>query len=257
MKVTAIKTPLVRKNDSLKELIRQSIPSMNERSVLAISSKIVAYSQGRIVKKKLGLSKEEERKFKHELVKQNADQYLDPNDSIYNLMITITNNTISVNAGLDESNVEGNNYILWPEKMQETANDIWNFLREEYNLKEVGVVFTDSKTIPLRWGVVGTCLVHCGFNALYNCIGMEDLFGRKMVMETIAIAEAVTIAAVLEMGEVAERTPLAIVEDIKLIEFQDHVPTAADRKRLFIRAEDDVYEPFWTGVKWKKGGRKE
>lgn len=253
MRITAIKTPLVEKNDDLKKIIADSLPSLPEKSVLVIASKIVAYSQGRLVPKVPNLDPVAQRAEKHELVKKSADLYLDPSTSKYDLLVTITHQTIAVNAGVDESNAADNSYVLWPEKMQETANDIWNFLRDHYGVKEVGVIFTDSKTVPLRWGVVGTYLVHSGFLALHNYIGKKDLFGREMLMEQVAVAESIATAAVLEMGEVAEQTPLAVVEDIRLIEFQPRVPTDQELKDLQITLQDDVYGPFLTKADWKPG----
>lgn len=254
MKITAIKTPLVKKNDDLKKIIADSIKSLPEKSVLAIASKIVAYSQGRLIPKDMSLDEKAQRAEKQAIVRREADFYLEPNESKYDLMVTINKQIIAVNAGLDESNAANNSYVLWPENMQETANDIWQFLRDHYGVKEVGVIFTDSRTIPLRWGVVGTCLVHSGFKALHNYIGDKDLFGREMLMEQVAMAEGIASAVVLEMGEVAERTPLAIVEDIKLIEFQDRVPITEELEALFIDIKDDVYEPFLGKAEWRVGG---
>lgn len=255
MKVTAIQTPIVQKHDDLKKIIANAISSLPEKSVVVIASKIVAYSQGRIVAKDLSLDESAQRSEKHALVRKNADYYLDPRESKYDLMVTITHQTIAVNAGIDESNAEGESYILWPENMQQTANDLWHFLREHYGVKEVGVIFTDSRTVPLRWGIVGTCLVHAGFVALSSCIGKKDLFGRTMVMEQIAVGEAIAGAAVFEMGEVAECTPLAVVEDIRQIQFQERVPSEEELAQLHINIQDDVYAPFLEKADWKPGER--
>lgn len=249
MKATAIKTPLVELNDNLHQVIARSIKFLPEKSVLVISSKIISYCQGRWVKK-TAESDEEEKERKHDLVRKEADRYLEPHTSRYDLMVTIKDQTVTVNAGIDESNAAGG-YILWPENLQETVNDVWHFLRQHFNLKVVGVVVSDSRTTPLRWGVVGTALVHCGFKALHNYIGDKDLFGREMTMEQVSVSESMAAAAVLEMGEVAERTPLCIVENVRLIEFQDRTPTEKELEDLEISLEDDVYAPFLTQAEWQ------
>ena len=247
MIVTPIKTPIVKQNDNLFKIIKKSIPQLAEESILVVTSKIISFSQGRIVKRTTKDQSE-----KHQLVKKEADDYLEPHSSRYKVMLTIKNNTLAVNAGIDESNAD-DGYVLWPEDLQKTTNDIWRFLRENYQVKKVGVIVTDSKTLPLRWGVVGTAIAHCGFQALYDYRGAKDLFGREIRMSQINIAEAIAVAAVLEMGEVAERTPLCLVKEMKKIKFQNRPSTPKELASLRIRPEDDVYAPLLTSVQWKKG----
>ena len=70
---------------------------------------------------------------------------------------------------------------------------------------------TDSRTIPLKWGVLGTALGYCGFVGLRNEIGHPDLYGRKMKMTQINNAEALAVAAVYVGGESAESQPPVVV----------------------------------------------
>lgn len=246
MKVIAIKTPIVKRNDNLFKIIKASIETISERSVLVITSKIISFCQGRIIEKTTN-----QRCEKYKLICQEADYYLEPLHSQYNITLTIKNSTLAVNAGIDESNADGG-YVLWPSAIQETTNNIWHFLRKHYRIKEVGVIVTDSKTIPLRWGVVGTAISFCGFKSLYDYRGQKDLFGREIKMSQINMAEAIAVSAVLEMGEVAERTPLCIVEEIKKIKFQNRIPTKKELKELKISIKDDVYSPLLTAVDWVK-----
>lgn len=254
MIVNAIKTPIINPYDDLLGIIAESIPGIEERSVLVITSKVVSYWQGDLVKKELSIVDEDEKKrIKHDLAKKEAEWYLDPNNSKYNLIFTIKNQTLAVNAGIDESNADGY-YLLWPKNPQQAINKIWNFVREHYGLKEVGVTFSDSKTYPLRWGVTGTCIASCGFNPLRDYVGTKDLFGYEMKMEQTNLAEGLTIAAVMEMGEGAEQKPLAVIEDISDIEFVDHVPNEEELEKLKIDIEDDFFEPVLKSVEWKRGG---
>ncbi|MBD3250458.1 MAG: hypothetical protein GF381_02740, partial [Candidatus Pacebacteria bacterium] len=244
MKTTAIHTPLFQENDDLEQFITQAIDSqlggLPEKCVLVVTSKIISYAQGRLVEKKTG-----ERKEKLNLARQEADQYLPNSYSRFDMIMAIKNHTLTVNAGVDESNASGK-YVLWPEKMQAVVNQLWQFLRQHYQVKHLGVIVTDSRTWPLRWGVIGTCLVHCGFQQLTDYIGQEDLFGREITMVKVNVAEAIAAAAALEMGEVAEQTPLGLVEEIKQIQFQDQPPTEQELKELRIEIENDVYGPLLT-----------
>jgi len=246
MKFTAIPTPIIKENEDLLEIIQQNVAEIPEESILVVTSKIISYAQGRLVEQETGTREEH-----HELVKQEADSYLPSSYSKYDTMLAIKNHTLTVNAGVDQSNSSGK-YVLWPENMQEEANKIWQFVRDHYGVKKVGVVVTDSRTWPLRWGVIGTALVHSGFKQLTSYIGKKDLFGREIEMVQVNIAEAVAAGAALEMGEVAEQTPMCLVENIKQIQFQDRVPTEKELTDLQIEVENDVYGPFLTSVEWVK-----
>jgi F420-0:gamma-glutamyl ligase len=51
-------------------------------------------------------------------------------------MLTIKNSTLIVNAGIDESNAAINGqacYVLWPEKIQETLNEVWQICAKSIN----------------------------------------------------------------------------------------------------------------------------
>ncbi len=250
MKVTAFHTRLVRNHDNLLQIIAESIPILPEKSILVIASKIVSTCEGRFVKKETS-----ERAEKHELVKKEAEWYTDPHSSKYDLMLTIKRNWIFVNAGIDESNAD-NHFILWPKDPQKSVNEIWQFLRSHYGVREVGVTMSDSAGMPLNWGVTGHAIAYCGFHPLKSYIGKPDLFGREMKMEQVNVMQSVTIAAVLEMGEGAESTPLGLVEDVKDVVFQDHVPTKEELSALKIKLVDDAYAPLLTKVDWKKGSAK-
>jgi putative folate metabolism gamma-glutamate ligase len=247
MIVTPIKTDLVKEGDNLFEVISKNIKKLPEESILVITAKIISVCQGRVVEKKTDNKSE-----KHELIKKEADYYLDALESKYDVMLTIKNNILGINAGINESNANGK-YILWPKDVQNVANDIWKFLRKHYSIKKVGVIITDSKIFPLKWGIVGTAVCHCGFKALYDYRSKKDIFGRKLSMSQINIAEALAVSAVLEMGEAADKLPLCIIEKVSKIEFQDRVPTQKELKNLIINIKDDVFAPVLGKTDWKKG----
>jgi F420-0:gamma-glutamyl ligase len=246
MHVVAFKTPIVKPGDDLFAVIAITLPSLEEKSIVVFASKIFATAENRFVPKVTG-----EKEEKQALARKEADLYLDPTSSKYNIMLTIKGNWMFANAGIDESNADGS-YLLWPKDPQESANNTWAFLRKHYGVKEVGVTISDSSSLPLNWGVTGHAIAHCGFNPLRSYIGKLDLFGREMAMEQLNIAQSVTAAAVLEMGEGAEQTPFAVVSDLHNVEFHDHAPTSAELAALRIDIEDDVFAPLLTKAEWKK-----
>lgn len=246
MTIQPIKTQLIKPKDDLKKIISENIKSIPENSVLAIVSKAFSFSENRFVPK-ITATKEE----KNAIIKDEAERYLEASVSRYGLIFTIKEGVLFVNAGVDESNSE-NMYTLWPEDPQKSVNEIWKFLRSHYGLKNVGVIMTDSKSMPLSWGVIGHAIKYCGFNPLKDYRGTEDLYGRKMVMEQLNIAQCLASSAVLEMGEGSERQPMALITDIKQdMLWQDHVPTQAELDNLKISLEDDAFEPMLAKLPWK------
>jgi putative folate metabolism gamma-glutamate ligase len=246
VKVTPIKTEKILPGTStIFEILYKYINTLNENSVVVVTSKIIAICEGRVVKK---ISEEQ----KDELAKQEADLYLPREFNQYGFMITIKNNMLVASGGVDESNGNGF-YILWPKDSQKSANEIREYLAKKYNLKNLGVIITDSKLTPVRYGVTGYTIAHSGFNALRNYIGKPDIFGRLMQAEKTNVSDSLAAAAVLEMGEGSEQQPLAIITDVKLIEFQERNPTEEELKGLKISIGDDVFSSLLTAVKWQKG----
>lgn len=250
MNVQAIKTPIVKPGGDLQKIIKHAVMGLREESVLVITSKIISYCENRFVRKKTAEGKEE----KHEICKKEADVYIDPNTSKYNTLLTMKKGILAVNAGVDESNSIHGDYILWPKDPQQSVNQIWRFLRTQFGLQKVGVVIADSRSMPLRWGVVGTCIAHCGFKALSDFRGKADLFGRELKITQINVAEGIAVAAVLEMGESDQQTPLAVVTEVKMIEFCDREPSQRELASERIAPEDDLYYPILGTAVWKKGG---
>jgi F420-0:gamma-glutamyl ligase len=72
-------------------------------------------------------------------------------------------------------------------------------------------------------------------------------------MTQVNVAEAVGIAAALEMGEGNESRPLAVVSQVdQPVVFQDRPPTQEELKKLVIDPADDVYAPVMMSVQWRK-----
>lgn len=255
MQVTPIKTPVIHPSDDLLSLIHQQLEKIAqqqslEKTVLAVTSKVVALAEGAVVD--IPDDPNEATKLKEELIRHQAEYYLDASFSKYNLMLTIKHSVLAVNAGIDASNVD-NQYVLLPQDPYSSAAEIWHSCRDKFQLNEFGVIITDSKSYPLRWGRIGTTISHCGFQALTDRVGTPDLYGKPLVMTKVDVAEGLAMAAVLEMGEADESQPLCLLDGISQIQFQDHPPTTQEIDELKINLSDDVYGPLLTAVEWKQG----
>lgn len=243
MIVKAIKTrKFIPPKDDLWELL-SAVKSLKENCVVVVTSKVVSIGEGRCIPI-LKLDKDE-------LIKQEADKYLPrrfvPEELV---MYTLKNNMLIASAGIDESN--GNGYfILWPKNPNKSAKNIWQFLKNKFKLKNLGVIITDSRLIPLRGGVVGYSIGYFGFKPIKDYRGKIDLFGREFKMETSNIPDSLASAAVLEMGEGREAQPIAIISDISEIQFTTN---EVNNSGFEIEEKRDVFYPFLTSVKWVKGG---
>lgn len=244
MIITAIKTdPVVPPKADLIDIFDRHLPCIKECSILAITSKIIAICEGRVVK--IGTIK------KQDLIEREADYFLPPNNSKYGITLTIKNNLLIPTAGIDESNSNGY-YTLWPKDPQRTANAIRRYLRRRFSLCRVGVIITDSTSAPLRWGTRGVTIAHSGFLALKNYIGKSDLFGRKFKFTKANLADAFAAAAVGVIGEGNEQTPMAVIKNIPFVTFQNHDPSSQEQRALRIRLKDDLYFPLLKSVSWRK-----
>jgi coenzyme F420-0:L-glutamate ligase/coenzyme F420-1:gamma-L-glutamate ligase len=71
----------------------------------------------------------------------------------------------------------------------------------------VGVIINDSFGRAWRNGVVGVALGAAGVPSLRNMVGIPDLFGRKLQVTEVAVADEVAAAGSLLMGQAAEGLP--------------------------------------------------
>jgi F420-0:gamma-glutamyl ligase len=237
MLVTPVKTYTIRyyEQPSLEEVLADCLPLLAEKTVVAITSKIVSLCEGSYVYRE-GYEKQE-------LIEQQADLYMhavmsrDGTRSSHAL--TVTNGVLIPAAGIDRSK---NLFILWPSDPQYTANRIRKFLAQHYGLKEVGVVITDSTTRLLRRGVAGIPLAHSGFRALTG--------GRRYKRD---VAMGLAASAVLCMGEGGASTPLAVISDVPFVKFVSHDPRATELADIKTNFETDLFHPLLTHAKWRKG----
>ncbi len=249
MIITPIKTRvLVPPQDDLLGVIKKALPRIRERSVLVITSKVVSIWQDRCVPKS-------EYPDKDALIKKEANQYL-PRELTPGawVMHTIKHNIFIPSAGIDESN-SGDYYTLWPKDPQSSAKKLWQWARKTYRIKNLGIIISDSHSMPLRRGMMGFALSHYGFRPIKEYRGTRDLFGRKMKITQANFPDALATAAVLAMGEGRESMPLAIIRDIPDIQFTDKPYRSVRPHSSFeIKTREDLYYPLLSSVPWKKGG---
>lgn len=247
MIIHSIKThKIVPGKETLYGVLDEYIKTLPNKSILVITSKIVAICEGRVIK--INEAKKED------LIKQEAEYYLPLKQNKYSTILTIKRSLLNRTSGIDESNGNGH-YIFWPVDPQKTANSVREYLCKRLKKKNIGIIITDSRSVPLRRGATGVALAHSGFDALNNFIGKPDIFGRELKVTISNVMDALAAGAVTVIGESNEQTPIAVIEDIPFIKFRNRSPSKKELEELYIAMENDIFAPVLQSVPWKKGGK--
>jgi F420-0:gamma-glutamyl ligase len=250
MIVRAIKTPKVQPGSAdIFELLDSALSTVNEGSIVVVTSKVVSICESRTIPT--------EDTDKEELIHDEADLYYFPDteDGRHRYHFTIVHNTLIPASGIDESNGDGH-YILWPRDPQKTANQICRHLKKRFDLKQLGVLITDSTIFPSRWGTLGIAIGYSGFSPVRNYIGEKDIFGREMNVSKANVAGGLAATAVLAMGEGAEQTPIALIEDIPFVDFKDTDPSQEEVDGYYVSPlNDEPFTPFFNSVAWLPGAK--
>jgi dihydrofolate synthase / folylpolyglutamate synthase len=231
MQFIPIKTrKLLPPKDDLYEVLGTHLPPLEEDDVLLVTSKVVAIHQGRCIPKGDVPDKDA-------LMRSEAESYIERDmTALYPIMLTIKHHTLIASAGIDESNANGH-YILWPEHIQQTAQEIWQHVRKIRNITNLGVIITDSHSLPLRWGVLGVAIGFFGFEPTTDLRGKSDIFGRVLTMTRQNIPDAIAGLGVLMMGEANECTPMLVARGLDFVTYTDK-----DRSEEFwVDQKDDMF----------------
>lgn len=234
MKTIPIKTKVLNVGDDIFQFVVKSLGArkLQEGDVLALTSKIMSLSEGCIINKN-------EVKNKEELVKREADVYF--GKGAYDCHLTIKHGIMIPSAGIDESNADGEYYILYPKDPYQSARKLWLKLKKHYKLKKLGVILTDSHTTPLRRGVSGISLAHCGFHGIESLVGSKDIFGREMKYTYLNHADVLAVMAVYQMGETDQKKPMVVLRNFNL-QFTDK----NTKSECLIDLKEDIYLPILT-----------
>lgn len=225
MRINPVKTEIFHPGEDLARFIARYIKGLSNGSILAVSSKMVALAEGRTAP----LQKREQ------LIRKESRRAIKTKHT----WLTEKDGLLMASAGIDESNANGK-IVLLPKDSFASARKLRSSLLQNYKIKKLGVVITDSRIFPLRAGVTGAALGYAGFKGLRDYRGQRDVFGRKLTMTQTNVADSLATAAALVMGEGKERQPLAVIEGAP-VEFTDRAPR---RSEMAIRQSEDMFEPL-------------
>ena len=93
----------------------------------------------------------------------------------------------------------------------------------------------------------GVSIGFFGFHPVNDLRGKKDLFGRKLKITTVNVADGLAASAVLLMGESNEGTPLLLIRGADFVRF-----TNRDTYReLVMHPKTDLYAPLLKAFKKK------
>ncbi len=226
MQVTAIHTDLFTEGTDLPAFIARFIPAVQEKTVVAVSSKVVALWQKNTVAYESPAQKER-------LIYAHSQAALKTPLA----WLTIKDGMIMTNAGIDESNITGK-LVLLPD-CYACAEQLRTALRQTWNVRQLGIVVTDSMILPLRAGVIAAAVGYAGFKGVNDLRGHKDLVGKPLKTTLVDVADSLATAAALMMGEADEQCPLCVIEDAPVV-FTENT----DRNEIQYPVEDDLYSPL-------------
>jgi coenzyme F420-0:L-glutamate ligase len=130
-------------------------------------------------------------------------------------LLCMKGGTLLPNAGVDASNAPPGCVTPLPANPDASARRIRNEIEQASGAK-IGVIIADSRTHAMRAGCSGVAIGCAGIPSVIDDRGRSDLFGRKLEVTKRAVADNLTSAAELVMGEADECTPAAIIRGIGL-----------------------------------------
>ncbi len=225
----------------IKGIEEQSAP-LEDGDIIVIASKVVASVEGRIVRlsdvkpseEAYRISKETELEpeFAELVIRESEIVY----GGVFRALLTLKDNILQANSGIDSSNVPKGYAILLPENSTKSAHKIRNEIYQKTGLK-IGVIIADSRTHPLRLGNAGFALGVAGIIPVADERGKKDLYGNTLKITRRAIADNLACAAEILMGEGNEQNPIVIIKGAPVEMTEEYI----DESQMIIPQDQCMY----------------
>lgn len=222
--------PLVAADDNIANLIVDSLETMQQQlqegDIVVIVQKIVSKAEGRVIPlpenpderaRKVAVATDKEPRFVAAVL-QDSTSIVHGRRGM--LVVRQKSGWTCSNAGIDRSNVGVQNpeecqLALLPEDADASARKIRDDLLELTGVA-AAVLINDSFGRPWRLGTVGVCIGCAGLAPIWDQRGRSDLFGYQFDTSEECIADELSAAATLVMGQGAEGNPVVIVRGYEL-----------------------------------------
>ena len=244
LSLQGVKAQAASRRFDVAELILKKLSGVvRDGDVLVVSSKFLAISEGRVLRLDSVRVSEEGRRLSEryrmdeklcELVLRESDSVL---GGVPGFLLASRDGLLTPNAGIDKSNIMHGMVVLYPRRPEVLARRIRQSLRFFAGVR-VGVVVCDSRLSPTRRGTTGVALAASGLEAIVDLRGKSDLFGNVLKVTAQGIADDLSSAAELLMGESDEAVPMVLVRGLTtdLVRGAEYSP-----RRFSVSADECVY----------------
>jgi coenzyme F420-0:L-glutamate ligase/coenzyme F420-1:gamma-L-glutamate ligase len=240
--------PLIKPGQDLSKEIIKAISSesieVDDGDVIAIAQKIVSKSENRYLDISLISPSDEAITLSKQIDKDPKFIQAILNESKkvvrYRMGVLIVEHKlgfIHANAGIDRSNIdqEQDIVLLLPEDPDASAKAISKSLSKFFT-KNISVIITDTMGRPFRNGIVGFTIGSHNIECLLDERGKKDLYGNKLRVTQIGIADELAAASSLLMGQAAQKKPVILIKG-----YQFKQNNLSDSQSLIRGEEEDLF----------------
>ena len=229
--------PEIRAGDDLADIVTERV-DLQPDDVVCVASTVVSKAEGRkadlsdfpageraeAIADRLGRIEDEPKdpRFAQAVLEESEELLL---EAPFLLSVTRFGH-VTVNAGIDRSNVPDADLLLLPEDPSASAERLFEGL-------ETPVVVTDTSGRPFRYGQRGVAIGWAGMPAARDWRGERDRDGRELDVTVQAVVDELAATSNLVAGEGGGGTPIVVIRDW---EFGDHEGS----DELFRTEDDDV-----------------
>jgi len=212
--------PEIRPGADLPELILRSAEAsggLEDGDILVVAQKAVSKAEGQLVAlasvTPSAFAAEYARTFgkdaRHvEVVLREARRIVRMDHGV--LIVETKHGLICANAGVDASNVEGEEVLcLLPVDPDASARTLVEAIRARGN-RRVAVIISDTFGRPWREGQTNVAIGVAGMAPLHSYVGQSDPYGYELRVTSLCVADELAGAAELVMGKV-DKVPAAII----------------------------------------------
>jgi coenzyme F420-0:L-glutamate ligase/coenzyme F420-1:gamma-L-glutamate ligase len=239
------RVPKVKQGDSLASIIVAAVDGQNVRlengDVVVVAQKIVSKAEGRVVSlgevksskvaKRLAIAMRKDPRHVEAILRETRRVVRRRGA---HLIVQTRHGLVCANAGVDRSNVEGEDVItLLPKNPDGSARRIRAHIKKKTG-KDVAVIVSDTFGRPWRIGQTNIAIGLSGMRPWRDYRGRKDMFGYKLSVTMMAIADELAAAAELVMNK-SDGIPVAIIRGYP------YRPARGSARQLVRSARQDLF----------------